>query len=330
VAAPASPNASDEPRAAARDARDWVEEEAPVGGRLRAATARLLRRAGASWPWWVAAALLAAGAATYALVRTEVYEVSVVLRVDEGTMETQGRLSPGALETYVKELSFTNTRLLELMRKHPGRFPGLAVDPGWTLDGFRERVNVTMSENDFVEERGPGDPPRSARLTIAFRSIDPEFAWTMARELSDVVIGSTLAGQKATLERERAAAQSAVRKAEEDAAAIRLIDPMGEGSRAAAARRRLVAAQQSVAAAELALRAASEHQTLRFEVVDPGRPPPRRDPVVYAGTMFALMLAVALAAASLLAGAFDPRVLDAEDLAAIGVTTLGDLPALPR
>ena len=330
MVAPVSPNASDEPRAAGRDAPDWAQDEPAVGAGLRAATARLLRRAGASWPWWVAAAVVAAGAATYALVRTEVYEASVVLRVVEGTMETQGRLSPGALETYVKELSFTNTRLLELMRKHPGRCPGLATDPVWTLDAFRERVSVMMSENDFIEERGPGDPPRSARLTISYRSIDPAFAWTMAKELSDVVIGSTLAGQKASLERERAAAQSAVRKAEEDAADIQRVDPMGEGSRAAAARRRLVAAQQSVAAAELALRATSEHQSLRFEVVDPGRPPPRRDPVVYAATRFGLMLAVALAAASLLAGAFDPRVLDAEDLAGIGVPSLGDLPALPK
>ena len=53
-------------------------------------------------------------------------------------------------------------------------------------------------------------------MTISYRSSDPELAWTIARELSDLVVGSTLAGQKAALEQEQAAAATALKRATDE------------------------------------------------------------------------------------------------------------------
>ena len=68
---------------------------------------------------------------------------------------------------------------------------------------------------------------------------------------------------------------------------------------------------------------------LRFELVDPGRMP------VVAGkralvTGFFATFAALLVAAALLAGAFDPRVLGGDDLEALRIPLLGELPPLPE
>ena len=101
-------------------------------------------------------------------------------------------------------------------------------------------------------------------------------------------------------------------------------------ARPRAARRwaRLQAADQRAANARLATRAAEQGQTLRFELVDPGRMPAvaRKSPFLID---FVVILAVALLAACTLAGAFDPRVTGGSDLRALRVPLLGEMPALP-
>jgi hypothetical protein len=73
---------------------------------------------------------------------------------------------------------------------------------------------------------------------------------------------------------------------------------------------------------QLLLRALDEQQALRLELVDPGRRPVRVKGLAAAqGVLIAfplLLLVVALAV-----GAFDPRVLDDQDLRALGIAPLG-------
>jgi hypothetical protein len=70
---------------------------------------------------------------------------------------------------------------------------------------------------------------------------------------------------------------------------------------------------------------------LRFELVDPGQYPGDqfRSPL---SLIVSALLAFpgALLAAALLAGAFDPRVLDSQDLMAMGVVVLGRVDAVTR
>src|SRR5262249_6727630 len=74
--------------------------------------------------------------------------------------------------------------------------------------------------------------------------------------------------------------------------------------------------------------AAEQKETLRFELVDPGRVPDavgRSALLVY----FAVVFPILLLAPGLLAGAFDPRVLGDGDLRALQIPLLGALPSLP-
>jgi len=310
----------------------WVEEEAPLRPALFAATRRLARRAASSWPVWVLGALLASGLLTYLRARkTALYEVTTVLRVTEAQVAIPGaNLGAGTLRAHLNEIVLTSGKLVEVMKRFPDHFRGLERDPASELDDFRNDMALTIVESDFSEERAADDPPRSARVQISYRSTNPEFAYTMAHELADVVIGSTLKRQQADLERDQAAAMAAAARAEADLADQRRHDPLGRDPLTSSAMQRAAYAKQKAIAAALAVRAMSERQVLRFDIVDPGRvPTPVDGPRVATETFFATLPGTLLASL-LIAGAFDPRILDAADLAGVGCAALARLPELPR
>src|SRR5262249_43357875 len=145
------------------------------------------------------------------------YDATVVLRVTESQVAIPGaQLGAGVLRSYLNDMAFTNMRLLELMRGHRRYFGDVDEDPMDSLEGFRQQLSLTTTENDFIEERGPGDPARSARVVITFHAVDPQVALGVARELAELVKGSTLGRQKESLERERVAALAAATKADAD------------------------------------------------------------------------------------------------------------------
>jgi hypothetical protein len=81
--------------------------------------------------------------------------------------------------------------------------------------------------------------------------------------------------------------------------------------------------------ARLAKSADRHRQTLAFDLVDAGRlPQPPSSTAVAAGV--AGRLVVGFLAGLLLAGAFDPRVLDRDDVVELGLVPLGRTPRLPR
>jgi len=279
---------------------------------------------------WVGAALLISGLASFRIFRTPMrYESKVVLRVTEGRVEFPGaKLGGGRLRSYVDNLALTNKNLLAVMGRHGGHF-GEQADPASALEDFRKDMEIGISENDFNEERGSDDPPRSARLEIGFHSGDPELAHEVARQLAELVISSAFGHQRQVLEHEREAATVAAKRADADLAAFARVDPMGLDPHTAGARQRAIDTKESVAASVLALRALDEKQVLRFEVVDPGRVPATVDPLFRVLGPLVFSLLGALLAGALLAGAFDPRVVDVEDLTSAGSAVLGHVPALP-
>jgi hypothetical protein len=292
---------------------------------------RLVRRARASGPAWVVIAVLISGGLLLRQYRARTtYEVSVIVRVSDGGVGTKGAaLNGGALRGYIDEVAFTAANLTALVQRHPREFPDLSRDPVATLALLHDNMTVVLADNEFLDERGPGDPPRAAHINIEYRATDPDAAWDIAHELSSLLVGSTVAGQKADLEREAAAAAIALQQSQ--AQLTQLLRGAGTSDAKAieAARERWRLAQAADVEAQLALRAVAERQTLRFNVVSPGRKPEAVDRTTTLVTGFVTMLLVMLLVTALLAGAFDPRVLEAEDLVQSGLGLLGRFPALP-
>jgi hypothetical protein len=152
---------------------------------------------------------------------------------------------------------------------------------------------------------------------------------TIARELADLVIASALGSQRQALERQRAAFVTAAAGAEADLVTVTRADPLGLDKHTGAVRERVKQARSLVASSTLALKALDEKRAVRFEMVDAGRVPPRVDKTAAAAWALLSSFFGALMAGSLLAGAFDPRALDAEDLGGLGLVVLGCVPALP-
>jgi len=282
----------------------------------------MLRRARASWPLWVAVAALVSAALTFKRAsKPPQYSVTAVLRVSEGAVSARDQLSEGALHARLQDITFTRARLGELMKRHPLDFPGAAKDLDAAYEEIRERFTVDISGSDIIGEKSENAPPRSARISVTFTASKPEAAWRITHELVEMLIDSEMGRERAALLREQVATESAVERAEEHA------DDTTAARRGGIAER-LRTAGERAASARLFARAAEQGQTLRFELVDPGRMPAvaRKSPFLID---FVAIFAVALLAASILAGAFDPRVIGGADLRALQVPLLGEMPALP-
>jgi hypothetical protein len=319
----------------------WVDEETPVGAAQWAALRRLAVRSRASWKLWVPVALLLGGGAAAARLRKPgQYTVTPVLRVTEGDVRSgAGRLSLAALSAYVDQIALTRANLLELMARRPDVFPKRA-DPSLAIDDFRDRVDISFTENDFVEDHADTDAPRSARIGIGYRAQTPAIAWAVSHDLANLVIRTILAGQEAEIVRLEAAASTMVAEAAE------LDDEIRQQAKESAAHpelgfsptertRRLTDQKQLMqnvegraAAARLSLRGSQEQVALRFEVVDSGIYPHVPSPLSKGLEALAIVL-VTLLVAWPIAGAFDPRVIDLADLSGSRLTPLGSFPGLP-
>jgi hypothetical protein len=254
-----------------------------------------------------------------------------VLRVSEGEVSQKGaNLGRGKLRAYVNDLSFTAPNLIKLMQGHPKAFKRVFSDPIFAVQTFRENMTVEISENDFLEERGSDDPPRSARMLISYKGSDPELTWHVTQELAALVIGATMAGQRAALEADLDVATAEVSSAAAVVSRLEHQPAAGPNAPLAQARQRLLTAQQRADEASLALRALGKQHVLRFEIVEKGRVPSRPDPVQVGIKTFVVTALLALLAGWMLAGAFDPRVLDETDVTDLWLPVLGRLPGLPE
>jgi hypothetical protein len=324
---------------------NWADEEARLGPALAATVRRLMQRGRATWMLSaVAALLLATGFLVFRLYRPARYTVTPILRVTEGGVRSgAARLSVAALKAYVIELAFRRANLTALMERHPEVFPPNPRDPTLALDRLRDGIDVAISENDFLEDRADTDAPRSARVAIGYTGPTPEIAWNISHDLVNLVIETILAGQEKEIARIETAAASAAdaaivlqeRVRQQTVEALRNLqatanplNPLPPTLRRTAQEDRLRQADQDAAMAQLSLHGARQQQTLHFEVVDSGTLP--KIPSKAAEVVGAIVvLFTALLGVWILAGAFDPRVLDSRDLSECGVMPLASLPALP-
>jgi hypothetical protein len=289
---------------------------------MRREVLRLARRARASWPIWLTAALFVSAVMTVQNARKPPqYTVTLGMLVIEGPMRQSDELSGASVRSYLTDLAFTRPRLAELIRSHPKEFPGAAKDIEGAVEGIRERIKVDISGSDFIDEHRDTDPPRSAHIAIGYTASDPQATFKIAHALADLLIDSAMARQRAAMVREAAGTASAVESAQAQSDDTSAADSRSEAQR-------LKETEARAAAAQLGLRAVEEQQTLRFELIDPGQVPRPAGRASLIGDAL-LTLGLSLLVAFSLAGAFDPRVIDAGDLTGIGVPLLGRLPLLP-
>ena len=316
----------------------WFDREPPLRPAAFRALARLVRRGRQSWKTWSWVALAVAGLSTFLVAHgARIYTVTVALRVSEGAVQAAGAdLGGGALRSHVEDLAFTAKHLTDLMRKHPEVFGPADRIGSDDLKEMRDNITVAILENDFIAERTADDPPRAARVEVTYKADSPKVAWRVAQELAELVIGTTMGGARAAISRARAAAAAAVSQAEARAEGAMLADEEAPGRPAGArgadplvttANERLQAVGGDETEAELSLKALDARQALRIEVVDPGQVPVPVPRVTF--PILVVILAVSLFGAWVLVGSLDRRVLDVEDLGALGVAALGTLPALP-
>jgi hypothetical protein len=303
---------------------------------MRRFLGRLFRRGIVSWFVWVPVAVVVSVIATVQTARHAMYEATVVLRVTEGAVAVPGsELAANTLRGYVKDRALTVHHLQEVLERYPRDFPKVLKDPISAVDDMREETDVLISQNDFVEDRGPGDGPRSARIVVNFRYRKPEVALTVARDLAELIVRSATGLDTAEIERQRVAAAEGLKNAEAQ------IDQMIAATsqelnadelmrrRSLYAHDRLHAAVVAATDATLADKANEQKEVLHFDVADPGRVPALQSGA-YLATRFLGVLVAALLATWLLAGAFDPRILDRVDLGASGLTVLSEAPPLPQ
>ena len=247
------------------------------------------------------------------------YTVTVALLVTEGEIHSRAEFGAGRLRAHLTDLTFTRTRLADIIKRHAAELPSNARTPDAAYEAILDRMRVEVLENDFLDDERDTDRTRTARVLLSYTGSTPEQTWRMAHELADLLIDSAMARQRANMRREQAAAEAAV-----DLAHAMIDDAPGD-------KRPLLSSvktsEANAAAAQLGLRGAEEKQVLRFELVDPGRVPKVKEASVIGDGI--LTLVAVLITACLLAGAFDPRVLDAGDLVDLQMPLLGRLPALP-
>jgi hypothetical protein len=308
--------------------RTWFDEELSVAAALGQA-GRLFMAGLERKVIFLTAGALFAGALTGAVLWTKYsYAPEYTLRVVEPDRAPTAQPSPPRqLADYVRKAIFTSEPLLDVMSRHD-LYPSLArKNPRAALESFREDIDVSVRENYFLEERPVGAAPRSALVSVSYRSADPDLAVSVTRELGELVVQRTQAMRESETRRAADLAQERV-DAARDALAVRRSEiasmqaDLDRGAKDAPEHRiAFIGLQGSLPALEvkqdererreasLALEAALERKGVgtRFEVVDDALLPhdagAKSVRALMAGTTFVLglpLLAIAL-------GAFAPK-----------------------
>lgn len=169
--------------------QQWLNNELSLRAALRQALE--LCRHGLHRPWRVLLVTLGISLALVgwlALSKRD-YAPSFVMRVVEADRDPNSmpRLKR-QLADYVRQGVLTSQPLLEIMRRHE-LYPSLMKKSSRAaLESFREEIDIEVYQNYFVEARNPGDMPRSARLTVRYRSKDPVKALAVTRELGQLIM----------------------------------------------------------------------------------------------------------------------------------------------
>lgn len=321
---------------------DWTDDE-PGLSTLGAALARGVRRS-FHRAWLV---VLIAVAATMSIVVSRAtsprrYTARVTLRVVETTIERRDvtRL-PRDLRQSLVGGALTSTRLAAIIRDRE-LYPRLAkTDMASAVASLREDMGVDVTSNFFLGERLPDDPPRSARVDLAFTAGTADVALAVARDLGDAILDAekeqrvaasdasvrviaaaldTLAARLATLAEERRASQRADAGGPASERTVRL------QAQERAQMDRLRATEGQRTRLELMARAEGAGLGLTIDRVYEQSTKRGGASVASLGFLFVILMLMFLPLAALVVGTFDSRIRDEVDVARTGVPLLVQLP----
>jgi hypothetical protein len=329
----------------------WTEQEPGLPDVLRELQRLFGRARHRPLPILLLALAGAVGVASSAARKIYRFEAEVVLRLREGELDaTTAPPTTRRLEEYVTDVVLSSPRLLELIRAEHLYPNALRRSESAAVEAIRGDVTVEAFRNDFLENRGPEDPPRSAYIRLGVTAGDPEQARVIATRLGQILVRHELSRRRADAAREAARAGQDVAEGRRQIAALEesaaRTETAARGTRGAAVaaarlelqdlRRRIHAAElkvrdEQVRAAQLEVRAEYEDRAMgmEFELVSTGPEHPRRrlspaGSVLLTGGIAFLAL---LVLGALGIGAFDPVVYDGVDARHLGLSPLGHVPA---
>jgi hypothetical protein len=277
--------------------------------------------------------------------RPKMYAAEVGLLITEGAFANDGRPRPrGELRAFINDGIFVAARLESLISKYDLDMKLGGAGQADTVARLHNLIEVNIWNDDFLGYRQRDDRPRSARVTIAFSAPDAALALAVARDLGELVDDTQTARESeaaaARVSGLRVIAESATARAasQTELLAREKEDALTQPNRyldlrvhqlAQAVR---VAKEYSRAVAADLFNAEVQARDLRsirrlVQVVDPGDPPWQtvsRSHRLMRQAAQSLLVAVFLAA--ILVGAFDPKVLDDQDLRRAGLRPLGRVP----
>ena len=335
-----------------RAERELPWELAEPGLGTVVADARRALRRGWARPIWVLglSVLMTAATVGWTARRDRLYSTTVVLRVTEADLEAgSAPRTVKNLRDYVSESVFTGHALRGVMNAWDLYPAQRRLDEQLALDAMREDISVEVWRNYFLEDRYETEPGRTARVSISYRSAQPERAYHVAHELARLVTET---------EAERRAAQATARRDEVAAALARAREEIvsrraeivglelerdrGRGEERARRDlelrdlagsleeldRRAREAADALASFEVRLGMERRAIGLVFEVADPGRVA-RAGPSTpaYLAMVGAVLFLVALPLAALWIGARDRRLYELGDLERLGLPALGAIPS---
>ncbi len=332
--------------------RSWVDDE-PGWSDVRREIARAARRARARWLLTAVLTLALTGAiVAFRSRQARMYGATVVFLVTEGRFDPQSAPPTSArLQDHIWNVSLSGSRLLGVIKEHNLYPTRLRSDPGWAVEAMRDDLDVKVVRNFFSQERSANDPPRSARLAISYRAEDPQLAHDVVTHLGRLVaeqqtevrkLSSKIRAEHARVATARVREELQMVRAQQASLNMQLATASPDDAPMIQIRLHDVTAriapleasltQAERMAAEFDLRTAFEGQDmgLRFDLIDPGRPPTvklsRSAELAILGLASLLLLTPFVA---LGVGAFDPRIYIDDDVMRLGLDCFGHVPAFP-
>ncbi len=333
-------------------ARSWTDDEPGWAG-ARRELARIRRRVRSRWVKTLLITILVTCAFVFYQSRKQrVFESTVVFRVVEGNFDAHTAPPTNVkLKDHVWSVLLSGTKLLAIMKEAKLYQSQMSIDPTVAIEAMRDDIDVEVLRNYFGLVRDEGDPPRSARVGITYRSGDPHVAFDTARRLGTAIAEQETAARQALANAETDAATRTVLELHEQLSVTRNEqvklqldrpkDKIAEQLRAVRLRRtyqeaaalevQLTEAQRDRANLHLRTTIEGKRMGMRFELVDPGRPAR----VILTRTDQLILLAVLgffflLPVVSVGVGAFDNKVYDVEDLRRLGLEPFGFVPSFER
>jgi len=167
----------------------WLDGEPALWGVAHREVRRLIGRASRRPLATLGVALLLA-IAVFGLQarRRPWYEAEVGLLITEGAFAEDGRPRPqGQIRAFVNQAVLSSPALDTLIRKHDLVTKLQTGTEEETRDLLRKRIEVHTWHNYFEGYRQRVDPPRTARVTIAFSAPDPDLALAVSRSAGELV-----------------------------------------------------------------------------------------------------------------------------------------------